>query len=128
MIHSPEAESATLYMLRESWEQAVMRKQANSLPNPLLDDLNDRIAHDMLPMLVHLLQERHDCDIQLLMHTVKSIVVEHMFYENAVSQVQWQQNIDAQVKLITAVVQGARERLIAEGEWCKDPVAPQMFG
>ena len=90
MIHSPEAESATLYMLRESWEQAVMRKQANSLPNPLLDDLNDRIAHDMLPMLVHLLQERHDCDIQLLMHTVKSIVVEHMFYENAVSQVQWQ--------------------------------------
>lgn len=128
MIHSPETESATLSMLRECWEQSVLLKRSSSNLNPMLDDLNERISLDMLPMLTHLLHEKRNCDVQILISTVKRIIVEHMFYENAVSQVQWQQNIDAQVKLITAVVQAARERLISEGEWCKEPVTPMMFG
>lgn len=127
MIHTPEAESATLCMLRECWEQAALRKRS-AHHNPMLEDLNERISHEMLPMLTHLLHERRDCDVLVLVSTVKRIIVEHMFYENADSQVQWQHNIDAQVKLITAVVQAARERLISEGEWCKEPVTPQMFG
>lgn len=128
MIHSPEAESATLSMLCDCWQQAAKRKRPSPGTNPLLEDLHERIEHDMLPMLVHLLHERRDCDINHLLCTVRRITVEHMFYENAVTQSQWQQNIDAQVKLITAVVQAARERLIAEGEWSQEQNPPMMFG
>jgi hypothetical protein len=94
----------------------------------MFEDMNDRIAKDMLPRLLHLLQEKRDCDVQVLIHTVKRVIIEHMVYENASSQMEWQHSIDAQTKLVTAVVQSAREKLASEGEWSDEPVPPMMFG
>ncbi len=128
MIHSPETESTALQLLSECWEQACRRHRKRGLSNPMLDDMNDRIAKDMLPRLLHLLHEKRDCDVQVLIHTVKRVIIEHMVYENATSQMEWEHSIDAQTKLVTAVVQAAREKLAAEGEWSDEPVTPMMFG
>ncbi|MFG0249932.1 MAG: hypothetical protein ACF8OB_13670 [Phycisphaeraceae bacterium JB051] len=128
MIHSPEIESSALQLLRDCWEQACRRHRKNGLSNPMLDDMNDRIAKDMLPRLLHLLHDKRDSDVQVLIHSVKRVIIEHMVYENATSQMEWEHSIEAQTKLVTAVVQAAREKLSAEGEWSDEPVPPMMFG
>jgi hypothetical protein len=128
MIHTPETESATLEILQDCWEQAASRKIARRGTNPLREDLYERISHEMLPMVVHLLHERRDCDCSELVCTVKRLVIEHIFYENAVEAEQWQINVDSQVKMILQAMEVAREKLINEGEWSQEPVTPMMFG
>lgn len=128
MIHTPETESATLNVLRQSWDHLAKRKLERHGYNPLLEDLYERISHELLPMVVHLLHERRECDCSELVCTVKRLVIEHMFYENAVEADQWQINVDVQVKMILQSMQSAREKLINEGEWSQEPVTPMMFG
>ena len=128
MTHCTEIEFATLETLRANWSQMMNKKRARSRNNPFIEDLHIRISNDMLPMLVHLLHERRDCNCIELISTVQRIIIDHQFYENTANQDQWHRNVDEQVELILKAMQATCEKLIKEGEWSSEPMAPMMFG
>ena len=128
MYHSPEADSATLSLLRDCWDKAAQKKQAKAGDNPMLEDLHDHISRIVLPKLALLLDDRRECDCFEMVSTIKHMIIDHMFYENAVNQDQWQEKVDGHVKMILMVMHTTREKLINDEEWSKEPVAPMMFG
>jgi len=128
MTHCTEIEFATLETLRDCWRHYANQKRSQNPPNPFVEDLHRRISNEMLPMLVHLLHERRDCNCIELISTVQRIIIDYQFYENTAIQEQWHHNVDQQVALILEVMQATREKLINEGEWSNEPMPPMMFG